>query len=62
MSALVSETLSLYINLHRLKSLLNGLTLGSYGGLFVFLVTSSFVFIGVVGLSKLEYQSITQEI
>lgn len=31
------------------------LTLGSYGGLFVFLVTSSFVFIGVVGLSKLEY-------
>ena len=32
-----------------------GLTLGSYGGLFVFLVTSSFVFIGVVGLSKLEY-------
>ena len=25
-----------------------GLTLGSYGGLFVFLVTSSFVFIGVV--------------
>ena len=31
------------------------LTLGSYGGLFVFLVTSSFVFIDVVGLSKLEY-------
>jgi len=31
------------------------LTMGSYGGLFVFLVTSSFVFIGVVGLSKLEY-------
>ena len=31
------------------------LTLGSYGGLFVFLVTSSFVFIGVVGLSKIEY-------
>jgi DHA1 family bicyclomycin/chloramphenicol resistance-like MFS transporter len=31
------------------------LTLGSYGGLFVFLATSSFVFIGVVGLTKLEY-------
>ncbi|NBO42990.1 MAG: MFS transporter, partial [Betaproteobacteria bacterium] len=31
------------------------LSLGSYGGLFVFLATSSFVFIGVVGLSKLEY-------
>lgn len=31
------------------------LTMGSYGGLFVFLVTSSFVFISVVGLSKLEY-------
>jgi len=31
------------------------LSMGSYGGLFVFLVTSSFVFIGVVGLSKLEY-------
>jgi len=31
------------------------LALGSYGGLFVFLVSSSFVFMDVVGLHKLEY-------
>lgn len=31
------------------------LALASYGGLFVFLVSSSFVFMGVVGLNKLEY-------
>jgi DHA1 family bicyclomycin/chloramphenicol resistance-like MFS transporter len=31
------------------------LSMGSYGGLFTFLATSAFVFIGVVGLSKFEY-------
>jgi len=31
------------------------LSMSSFGGLFVFLVTSSFVFIGVLGLGKLEY-------
>lgn len=31
------------------------LIVGSYGGLFVFLATSSFVFISVIGLSQLEY-------
>ena len=36
----------------------SALTAASYGGLFTFLATSSFVFTGVLGLSKMQYGSV----